>query len=886
MNYKSKFITLVLLSTILFSNVIFLNEMIFQDDNVNSEGLSENQVNNFDNIKKIPKSSDTITLRPNSDIAPYEWSPYTYANVDESSPDGLYVATVENGDNTDVEHGFQDMPSDTVSVSSITFYIHAKRIGTCGLGWSPKVAGSYLSSHAATLTTDYVTYSHTWTGSWSKSDIDGMSFKLNVIAMFGLEIIYVDQIYCEVTYSTPIIPPAAPTSVATNENPCYDGTTMITWTKSSGATKYYLYEATTSGGIYAIIGSELGDVASTSVSKPSVQTRYYKVRAGNDGGWSSLSESYATVSWSRPPIPSLTAPITQTVYAHSSFTVARSAVGTYVDEFDWEISIDGGTYVDWSSSSSSTLFYDPPTGDHTYQFRLRVKNNVFDQWSGYGSSGIITVSTPSTPLNFQVSEETCYDGSVIFSWTATSGASSYTLFEATTSDGTYNVIRSGITETTTTLSKDAEDTLYYKLKAVNNVGDSDFSGLIEVTWSVPDLPTISSPVTQTVYTHSSFSVIRDSVESYVDGFEWEISIDGGSYTFWSSSSLSTLSYDPSAEYHTYQFKLRVKNNVFDLWSGYGYSEIVTVSTSSIPLNVQTSESICYDGSVIISWDAVAEATNYTLYEATTSDGEYTAIITDIIETSIIVLEPTNGTRYYEVTALNDVGESDFSDYISVSWSAPNTPTITSPITEVVDNHLSFSVIRDSVGSYVDEFDWEISIDGGIYTDWSTSDYLTLSYDPVEEDHTYQFRLRVKNNDFGVWSEYGYSGILTITLLDTSFPLIDSPEDVTYIYGTTGHEITWSVSDSNPNQYQLFIDGVGQGINSWDGSDLTFNIDGLSKGTHNLTLSVGDIEGYWALDQVDVTVIKENGIPGYEIGSLSAIFLISIIVSIFVAKRKR
>ncbi len=122
------------------------------------------------------------------------------------------------------------------------------------------------------------------------------------------------------------------------------------------------------------------------------------------------------------------------------------------------------------------------------------------------------------------------------------------------------------------------------------------------------------------------------------------------------------------------------------------------------------------------------------------------------------------------------------------------------------------------------------------------------------------------------------------------PFGDSPNDMSYFYNTIDHYINWSVSDSNPYQYQLFIDSVGQGANIWDGNDLSLNIDGLSLGTHNVTLWVCGIEGNWAQDQVNVDVeLDPNdipGIPGYAIGTLSIIFLIGVIVSIYAIERKR
>ena len=441
---------------------------------------------------------------------------------------------------------------------------------------------------------------------------------------------------------------------------------------------------------------------------------------------------------------------------------------------EWWIKIDGGP---WDSQGTWTLIWENGMGTYynvsyyTTSSDLSCGNHVVHaRFFSLDNADITKDATikivPSVPTDVETNDNPCYNGSALITWTKSSEATNYQLYNASTSDGTYTAIGSELGDVSSAYVYEiSERTQYYKISAGNNfVWSEPSTSFAQVNWLAPETPTITSPITQTVYTQESISVIRDSVETYVDGFDWEIS-DGGAYTDWSTNSSDTLSYDPAEGDHTYQFRLRVRNVNFGVWTDYCYSGIVTLSTSSVPLNIQTSESICYNGSVIISWDTVSEATNYTLYEATTVDGEYAAIITGILETSINVSKTTNETLYFKVKAINEVGESDFSDYVSVSWSAPESPTITSPITEVVDYQPSFSVTRDSVESYVDEYDWETSIDGGVYVNWSTGELNTLTYDTIEGNHTYQFRLRVRNSDFGIWSDYGYSGILTIIEAD-------------------------------------------------------------------------------------------------------------------------
>jgi len=182
------------------------------------------------------------------------------------------------------------------TVTSITYYVDAKDAGYGGGGGAIQVSlyigGSWYTKSSRSLSTSETRYSWTWTGSWSKTETDAQRFKI-VGTYSGTWIAQVDYFYCVQTYTTP---PSAPTNVNTNESPCYDGQSTITWTKASGATKYRIYESTSSGGTYSAIGSELGDVSSGPTDTETVaKTLYYKVKAGNAGGWSALSSTYATV---------------------------------------------------------------------------------------------------------------------------------------------------------------------------------------------------------------------------------------------------------------------------------------------------------------------------------------------------------------------------------------------------------------------------------------------------------------------------------------------------------------------------------------------------------------------------------------------------------------
>lgn len=241
----------------------------------------------------------TEVIIPNSDISHNFWSPYSYTYIDEhpSSPDGLTCNIPKGSSFADVIHGYGDMVAGTVyEITSIVFSSYAKKAYNGTLRLTPKINGSYLSSQTLSLTINYAWYHKTWNGSWTKADINTLQCRYRGNTP-DLSSVKLDTVYVTLTYTINPPPiPSPPTNVNTNESPCTDGQSTITWTKSGGATKYRIFECTTSTGTYYAIGSELGDVASGPTDVETIsQTLYYRVKAGSGGGWSGFSQVYATV---------------------------------------------------------------------------------------------------------------------------------------------------------------------------------------------------------------------------------------------------------------------------------------------------------------------------------------------------------------------------------------------------------------------------------------------------------------------------------------------------------------------------------------------------------------------------------------------------------------
>ena len=136
---------------------------------------------------------------------------------------------------------------------------------------------------------------------------------------------------------------------------------------------------------------------------------------------------------------------------------------------------------------------------------------------------------------------------------------------------------------------------------------------------------------------------------------------------------------------------------------------------------------------------------------------------------------------------------------------------------------------------------------------------------------------------GFTESYGADGSEDIWLLKVAsgFPVIDQAADITYEEGSEGHNITWQTSDAEPSNYTITRNETLVESGSWDGGNITVNVDGLSVGVYLYTCTVNDTVGQYASDTVMVTVTEpeeDGGFPWSGFGlALALIGLVAVII---------
>jgi len=98
------------------------------------------------------------------------------------------------------------------------------------------------------------------------------------------------------------------------------------------------------------------------------------------------------------------------------------------------------------------------------------------------------------------------------------------------------------------------------------------------------------------------------------------------------------------------------------------------------------------------------------------------------------------------------------------------------------------------------------------------------------------------------------------------PMINHPDDVTYMETETGNEITWTpVADAGPWEYIVRENGSIIDSGHWGGGSITIDVDGVNVSITEYQLTVFDRLGYSASDLVNLNVTEyvattTGGIP--------------------------
>ena len=424
-------------------------------------------------------------------------------------------------------------------------------------------------------------------------------------------------------------------------------------------------------------------------------------------------------------------------------------------------------------------------------------------------------NVPPIPASISVAPTSDTTGTFSISWQASSGATSYVLWQ-NANNGGWDSAYTGAS-TSTTINGLPSGNYVYRVQACNSSGCSGFatSGTVTVISAAPasiSVPAYSFTTSIPVSWQASSLANNYVLEEYPYNGGWGVAYEGGNTSY-------TATVPGSG---TYQFQVAACGA--GGCSGYTTSGNVIVT---LPPSLSASTTSSLSGTFTLNWNAVPTATGYNLSQNGTT--VYTGSGTSWSSSNL-----GNGNYTYTVQSCNASGCGGASNAVTVAV-----------------NHIAAPSLSASTGN-------------------STSGTFSLSWNAVTNATSYQLYqggTLVYNSTGTSWSSnalpngtytytvYGCNGStcgfasnqVTVTVLHVPPAPILSANESTSTNGSFG--LSWNAT-TGASSYNLYQNGTSV----YNAAGTSWSASGLGNGTYTYTVDACNASGCSASNAVTVTVV--------------------------------
>jgi YD repeat-containing protein len=438
----------------------------------------------------------------------------------------------------------------------------------------------------------------------------------------------------------------------------------------------------------------------------------------------------------------------------------------------------------------------------------------------YGPSVTFNVGYPVVPPAPTNLTATAVSGAITLNWTASLGASTYTVYESTSISGPFAAIQSGITSTTYSVSPVVDGTTYYfYVIAVNSIGSSGPSNIASATafGSLPAPPTnlVAVPGNSSVALNWSGSLGANTYTVYYS------TSSSGTFNLWTSGLTGTAcTVSPLSNGTTYFFYVVAVNS-----TGVSTDSNVASATPSIgggPPPAPVLSDSWGNNVVNLTWTSSPGAALYTVCRGTTNGGPYP---TQFTTTSTAYQDSTalNGTTYYYIVFATDAeGVSPNSNQvIAKPGTVPPAPTNLSAIPGNQSVSLYWTASPGAVSYTV----YQSASGSGPFSPIQTN--VTATYWPVpglQNGVTYYFYIEAVN----VVGPSLPSNIASAT----PYGVPAAPTNLSATPGNTYVNLTWTTSPGAVNYavYDATSASGPFGLVNGNVASTAFQVQNLQNGT--------------------------------------------------------
>ena len=436
------------------------------------------------------------------------------------------------------------------------------------------------------------------------------------------------------------------------------GKPYIYWSAVAGASQYEVYRSGSKDGTYTLLGTTTATNYTDSKANAGY-TYYYKVKAISEvksAADSSLSAAVAvTCRCARPVVTPDYLTSTGKPYIKWAAVAGASQYEVY------RSGSKDGTYTLLGTTTAANYTDSKANAGYTYYYKVKAISKVKSTANSSLSATVAATCHCARPVvkpDYLIST-----GKPYIKWTAVSGASQYEVYRSGSKDGTYTLLGTTTAANYTDSKANAGYTYYYKVKAISKVkstANSSLSATVAATCHC------ARPVVKPDYLISTGKpYIKWTAVSGASQYEvYRSGSKDGTYTLLGTTTATNYTDNKANAGYTYYYKVKAVSKVSSGANSY-YSVVIGATCHCARPSVKITTS---NGSPRLTWNAVAGASQYEVYRATSKNGSYTKMFTTSNLSYTNTSAKAGTTYYYKVKAVSKVkstANSAFSTVVSI-----------------------------------------------------------------------------------------------------------------------------------------------------------------------------------------------------------------------------
>ena len=266
------------------------------------------------------------------------------------------------------------------------------------------------------------------------------------------------------------------------------------------------------------------------------------------------------------------------------------------------------------------------------------------------------LTAPSVKTDYLIST-----GKPYIKWAAVAGASKYEVYRSGSKDGSYTLLGTTTATNYTDNKANAGYIYYYKVKAVNaNSIKSDYSATVAATCHCARPVVKPDYLISTGKPYIKWTAVSGASKYYV----YRSGSSNGTYKYVGTTTATNYTDNKANAGYTYYYKVKAVSKVSSGANSY-YSVVIGATCHCARPSVKITTS---NGSPRLTWNAVAGASQYEVYRATSKNGSYTKMFTTSNLSYTNTSAKAGTTYYYKVKAVSKVkstANSAFSTVVSI-----------------------------------------------------------------------------------------------------------------------------------------------------------------------------------------------------------------------------